>query len=150
MFEFAVKFAIIWFIVIQVPHSRSKLEFLCYKWNGKVYIFIARNSSCGKVMFLQVSVCPRGGGCCIPYYNGASVCIPVCNGVEVCIPAWNGARGCDQGCVTGRGVWLGVYTPLGLTRPRRSTSGRYASYWAALLPKIKSAAPVSLTNVADD
>ena len=63
-------------------------------------IVIARNSSCGKVMFSQAFVIPS------VHREG---CIPACNGVG-CIPAYNGAGGV---CL---GVSSGGVCPGGLPR----------------------------------
>ena len=54
-------------------------------------IFTARNSSCGKVMFLHLSVI-LFTGVCIPARNGAGVCVPQhAMGQGVCL-----AGGCDR------------------------------------------------------
>ena len=62
-------------------------------------IFTARNSSCGKVMFLQVSVCPQRG------------LYPACNRAGGCVSQHAIGKGvCDQGVRQGVCDW-GVYTP---------------------------------------
>ena len=44
-------------------------------------IITVRNSNCGKVMFLKVSVCPQGG---VSVYGSTGVCLPL--GPGVCLP----------------------------------------------------------------
>ena len=53
------------------PNRKDRLS--PQKDPSRLDIFTARNNSCGKVMFLQVSVCPRGGGMCMPVCIGLSV-----------------------------------------------------------------------------
>ena len=97
-----------------------------------------------KVMFLQVSVCPRGGihGCL-----GGAWLLRGEGGTYVV--AWGGVHGCSRGaCVVAPGgAWLlrgacvvapgGVHGCSGgmhgFFHEIRSMSGRYASYWNAFL-----------------
>ena len=43
-----------------------------YRPQGKKVMFTVRNSSCGKVMFLQVSFCPQGG---VHGWQGGEACV---------------------------------------------------------------------------
>ena len=88
-------------------------------------IFTARNSSCGKVMFLQVSVCPQRG------------LYPACNRAGGCVSQHAIGKGvCDQGVRQGGGGGDQGVCDWGCTPPSlRSTSGRYAIYWNAFLLK---------------
>ena len=83
-------------------------------YNRYLSVIIARNSSCGEVMFLQVSVCPQGG--CVSQHALSSGGVSQhAVGKWVCIPACIG-----QGVSTQRGVCLprgclprgSVHTPL--------------------------------------
>ena len=108
-------------IMIQVSAPLSKKE------ERVKYIVTVRNSSCGKVLFSQASVCSQGG--CIPVRACVCVCAcPTMYGVGgVClreVSAWGisgqgvSAGGClaredvypggvwPEGCLPGR-----VYTP---------------------------------------
>ena len=63
-------------------------------------IFTARNSSCGKVMFLQVSVCPQRG--LYPACNRAGGCVSQhAIGKGVCDQGVRQGGGATRGCVTG-------------------------------------------------
>ena len=85
-------------------------------------------------MFLQVSVCPRGGGvrgcsrggvrgcsggACLVAPGGACLVAPR----GVCGCSWGGMHGCSGGGVRG----------IRRDTEIRSMSGRYASYWNAFL-----------------
>ena len=84
-------------------------------------------------MFLQVSVCPRGGAC---------VVAPGGVGVHGC-SGGGGMRGCSRGawllwgaCMVARGACVAAPGGGGLHGffdEIRSMSGRYASYWNAFL-----------------
>ena len=81
-----------------------------------------------KVMFLQVSVCPQGGGvhgrgACVAGGQGACVA-----GVGACMAGgcvWQGGMHGRGACVAG-GMHCRYYEI-------RSMSGRYVSYWNAFL-----------------
>ena len=77
-------------------------------------IITGRNEVVAKVMFLQVCVCPRGGGC-----------LPQC------------MLGCHTPSGPGRPPRM-ENPPREADSSIRSTSGRYASYWNAFLFKFAS------------
>ena len=69
--------------------------------------FTTHNSSCGKVMFLQMSVCPQG------------VCIPACNWEGGVYPSMQLGRRCLP-------LGLKVYTPL---HPLDTHTPRHTHSW---------------------
>ena len=82
-----------------------------------------------KVMFLQVSVCPRGVACVVGGVHGRRACVAGGH-------AWQGGV-CGRGaCVVGT-CMAGGYAGFGGMRGRYydiwSMSGQYASYWNAFL-----------------
>ena len=69
-------------------------------------------------MFLQVSVCPRGGGSCVVALGGGAMVAP----------GGGGMHGCSRGaCLVAPGGVHGFFDEI------RSMSGQYASYWNAFL-----------------
>ena len=70
---------------------RQKQRSLSYK--RLEIIITARNGSCGKVMFSQVSVCPQGGGVCMSGPRSIPGREWVCPGI-----------GYNR-------MWMGMYTP---------------------------------------
>ena len=110
-------------------------------------LFTGRNEVVAKVIFLQVSVCPRGGGGCLPQ------CMLGCHtppdGEPPRLekpPPWPGWRtpprpGWRTPPARDREPPQDGDPPAGMENPPpweadtsiRSTSGRYASYWNAYL-----------------
>ena len=65
-------------------------------------------------MFVQVSVCPRGG--VFQHVLGQGVCIPACTWAEgVC--GWGVDLGCEQGVWTGGLHSSMTAAEIGVTRP---------------------------------
>ena len=88
-------------------------------FNNAQDIITGRNEVVAKVIFLQVSVCPQGGG--------EGVCLSTCWDAIPPPPRWRTTPPRD-----------GEPPPREADSSIRSTSGRYASYWNAYLFKMGS------------
>ena len=100
------------------------------------------NEVWGKVMCLQVCVCPEGGACSCSRGVCSGVCSSVCSGGggvpggdEAPTPApggvWSGRVPAPRGSVCSRGCLL--WGVPGGDPPNGYCCGRYASYWNAFL-----------------
>ena len=106
------------------------------KWRHEV-IFTGRNEVVAKVMFLQVCVCPQGGGGCLPQCMLGCQTLP---NQAPPTPSRTRQTPPDQADPPPDQADTHYPPPPGPgTPPReadssiRSTSGRYASYWNAFL-----------------
>ena len=117
-----------------IENSSQSSSFKDFLW-----LVTARKRSCGKVMFLQVSVIlSTGGGACVVVAGGGRIGVHGCRG-ECMVQggmrgcggghAWlwgGGMRGCGGACIVAGGACIGH-------NEIRSMSGRYAFYWNAFL-----------------